>query len=103
MFGTIACGETWLWQEEGFGLGMDVMMKEGYGGGVGGGQYEPLGAGNCRFITSFVKTGSGLPNRTKTQQKASGACLRRYAEGPACLSDDTRTSVGDGRPRGEKS
>ena len=29
MFGTIACGETWYWTEEGSGLGMDVMMKEG--------------------------------------------------------------------------
>jgi hypothetical protein len=43
MFGTIACGETWMWQEEGFGLGMDVMMKEGYGGGVGGGQFVAEG------------------------------------------------------------
>ena len=31
MFGSIACGETWYWTEEGAGLGMDVMMKEGYG------------------------------------------------------------------------
>ena len=30
MFGTIACGEPWYWSEEGAGLGMDVMMKEGY-------------------------------------------------------------------------
>ena len=43
MFGTIACGEVWMWQEEGFGLGMDVMMKEGYGGGVGGGSFRPFG------------------------------------------------------------
>eukprot|EP01047_Picozoa_sp_COSAG01_P116032 COSAG01_NODE_44700_length_416_cov_1.135647_2_plen_51_part_01 len=34
MFGSIACGETWYWTEEGAGLGMDVMMKEGYGGAV---------------------------------------------------------------------
>lgn len=33
MFGTIACGETWYWSEEGSGLGMDIMMKEGYAGG----------------------------------------------------------------------
>ena len=37
MFGSIACGETWYWTEEGAGLGMDVMMKEGYGSAVGGG------------------------------------------------------------------
>jgi hypothetical protein len=37
MFGSIACGETWYWTEEGAGLGMDVMMKECYGGAVGGG------------------------------------------------------------------
>jgi len=29
MFGSIACGETWYWTEEGAGLAMDVMMKEG--------------------------------------------------------------------------
>ena len=29
-----ACGETWYWTEEGAGLGMDVMMKEGYGGSL---------------------------------------------------------------------
>lgn len=27
MFGSIACGETWYWTEEGAGLAMDVMMK----------------------------------------------------------------------------
>ena len=54
MFGSIACGETWYWTEEGAGLAMDVMMKEGYGGAVGNGfpypaqyrifpmTYEPL-------------------------------------------------------------
>jgi hypothetical protein len=26
-FGTSACGEVWMWQEEGFGLGLDVVMK----------------------------------------------------------------------------
>ena len=24
-FGTSACGEVWMWQEEGFGLGLDVV------------------------------------------------------------------------------
>ncbi len=41
MFGSIACGETWYWTEEGAGLGMDVMMKEGYGNAVGGGYPYP--------------------------------------------------------------
>ena len=41
MFGSIACGETWYWTEEGAGLGMDVMMKEGYGSAVGGGYPYP--------------------------------------------------------------
>ena len=41
MFGTIACGETWYWSEEGAGLAMDVMMKEGYGGAVGTGYPYP--------------------------------------------------------------
>jgi hypothetical protein len=35
IFGTIACDETWLWMEDGFGLGLDVVEKEGYGPGVG--------------------------------------------------------------------
>eukprot|EP00947_MAST-08B_sp_MAST-8B-sp1_P005831 g5831.t1 len=35
MFGTVACGETWYWSEEAAGLGIDVIMKEGYGGGIG--------------------------------------------------------------------
>ena len=35
VYGTIACGATWLWQEEGTGLGLDVVMKESYGSGVG--------------------------------------------------------------------
>ena len=34
-FGTSACGEVWMWQEEGFGLGLDVVMKEGYAGLIG--------------------------------------------------------------------
>lgn len=32
-----------MWQEEGFGLGMDIMMKEGYAGGVGGGSFQADG------------------------------------------------------------
>tara|TARA_B100000475_G_scaffold97993_1_gene71163 strand:+ start:105 stop:530 length:426 start_codon:yes stop_codon:yes gene_type:complete len=34
MFGTVACGETWYWSEEAAGLGIDVVMKEAYGGGM---------------------------------------------------------------------
>ena len=55
MFGTIACGELWMWQEEGYGLGLDVVMKEGYGGGAGGGKFTPEGTpANLRdFPMSF--------------------------------------------------
>jgi hypothetical protein len=33
--------ETWYWTEEAAGLGMDVMMKEGYGDAVGNGSPYP--------------------------------------------------------------
>ena len=34
IFGTIACDNLWMWSETGAGLGLDVVMKENYGGGV---------------------------------------------------------------------
>lgn len=34
IFGTIACDNLWMWSEAGAGLGLDVVMKENYGGGV---------------------------------------------------------------------
>ena len=55
-FGTIACGETWLWQEDGFGLGMDVAMKEGYGAGVGLSPYQPAGSPTKHQLRSFPMT-----------------------------------------------
>ena len=30
--------QVWMWQEEGFGLGLDVVMKEGYAGLIGASQ-----------------------------------------------------------------
>jgi hypothetical protein len=34
IFGTIACDDLWMWSETGAGLGLDVVMKENYGGSV---------------------------------------------------------------------
>jgi hypothetical protein len=35
LYGTSACDDTWMWTEEGAGLGIDVMMKEAYGHATG--------------------------------------------------------------------
>ena len=56
MFGTIACGEPWYWSEEGAGLGMDVMMKEGYGGGL------TAGAHQCRVFPMTYETLVQMPD-----------------------------------------
>ena len=53
-FGTSACGEVWMWQEEGFGLGLDVVMKEGYAGLIGAS--SPTFQGTPRSMKAYPMT-----------------------------------------------
>lgn len=97
MFGTIACGETWMWQEEGFGLGLDVVMKEGYGGGAGGGKYTPKGTpGNMR---DYPMTHEPIWHMPDPESKAAPRVLRSTVYGNA-ISDgcsDNNFYVGTSR------
>lgn len=52
IFGTIACDNLWMWSETGTGLGLDIVMKENYGGSIAPqywDAYDPCGsAKGCR-------------------------------------------------------
>lgn len=75
-FGTIACGETWLWQEDGFGLGMDVAMKEGYGGGIGSADFQPTGTPTKHQLRSYPMTFEPLWSMPDPMAKSSAPELR---------------------------
>eukprot|EP00937_MAST-01D_sp_MAST-1D-sp2_P001781 g1781.t1 len=76
MFGTVACGETWYWSEEGAGLGIDVVMKEGYGSGLAGlkgpypSQYRVFPMNHEPLVSMPDPASLGSAQRTRAHQYA---------------------------------
>lgn len=69
MFGTVACGETWYWSEAGAGLGIDVIMKEAYGGGMS----------TMAAYRQFPMTHAPLVNMPMPALLGAGAAVRAHA------------------------
>jgi hypothetical protein len=81
--------------QDGYGLGMDVAMKEGYGGGVGFVPYEPHGNPEKSQLRNYPMTHEPLWGMPDPENKGSSTVLRSavYAHTVSRLEVDKSNKI----------